>query len=416
MTMAQIAFAASIVLGLSFRNARAAEPVPAAISTVAARDASVRAAGAPAPSNSQHCDQDASGNDADAADAAGVDDGDGADASAANPGDDRDGDGSAALPNSGADSGCSKANDQPDPDDDAQDDTAPPPGPTVTSGVDYYSDSEHNQVWSDRTVQTLPFDNYVLVYRKDAVQALDGQGYQRLAATSFSIHRDLTEQFGLSGGFGVVRSLAWSDPVGSLESEINLLGASLTARISRDMLSTTAQEIRANIRQTDLSLSFSEDLNKQLSVDVELHHTLYSDGNDSNDFEFSPQYTIELEKSKLSLGYQFQYSAFGVNPDNGYWAPKELLAHAAILKWAYDWSIFFGSVQMAAGYQSVGQFALAANQVGNSYGGGSGLDESMTGKLGVRLTKSCSMEYYLNRDSSVGFSSTATGIVINYAF
>ncbi|MHB8381657.1 MAG: hypothetical protein ACYDC3_04880 [Candidatus Binataceae bacterium] len=256
----------------------------------------------------------------------------------------------------------------------------------------------------------------MLVYRQDSVQASDAQGYQLLSATSFSAHRDISENLGVSGGFGAVRGLGWSDPVGSLESEAQVLGASITARISHDMLSTTAQEIRANIRQTDFSMDLSRDLNKQLSVDVELHHTMYSDGNRSDDIEFAPVYTIDLRNSKLSLGYHFQYSAFAGNLNNGYWAPRELLSHEGTLKWAYDWSAFFGGVELAAGDQTVGQFVGTAHTLVSSYGGASGLDASITGIAGIRLTNSASIQYYVNRDSSVGFSSTATGMMLTYTF
>jgi len=400
-------------------------PEPAGASASAATSRAPRAADEPAM---RHCDQESAPVDGgdDAQTEVGKDAPEGVRAANAQTGDTDD---ESADSLSGEDTGCSDADhssadnqsndgdgDSQDAENDNQDNSTLPPGPTTTSGIDYYSDSENNVVWSDRTVATVPLDDYLLGYRKDAVQARDADGYQRLAATSFSIHRDLTEQFGLSGGFGSVQSLVWSDPVGSLESEVQLLGASVTARISRDMLSATAQEIRANIRQTDFSMSLSKDLNKRLTVDVELHHTMYSDGNRSDDVEFAPQYTIELHKSKLSFGYNFQYLAFANNPNNGYWAPRELISHQGTVKWAYDWSAFFGSLNFSAGDQIVGQFGGAAKSAVSAYGGASGFDASITGKLGMRLGSGCSMQYYLNRDASVGFSSTATGLMINYAF
>ena len=426
----RIVGAASVLLALSVGGAIAAAPTKAvsAASTGQSSGAVIQQASPDDVAAAQHCDQDTAESDIDDDDSTkapaqaqdGKDDSDSQ--QAANSHDDGAGDSSAqsSSDTEGSVSGCANAGDKSDgqdkDDDNAGDDNTPPPAPSETSGVDYYHDSEGNSVQSDRTVQRAFLDDYLLVYRKDTVQARDADGYQLLSATSFSIHRDITDSLGVSGGFGAVRSLAWSDPVGSLESEAQVLGASITARISHDMLSTTAQEIRANIRQTDFSVDLSDDLNKQVSVDVQLHHTMYSDGNRSDDVEFAPQYTIDLRNSKLSLGYHFQYSAFAGNPNNGYWAPRELLSHEATLKWAYDWSALFGSVELAGGHQTVGQFGGTTSSLVSSYGGASGLDASITGIAGIRLTNASSIQYYVNRDSSVGFSSTATGMMFTYTF
>jgi hypothetical protein len=293
---------------------------------------------------------------------------------------------------------------------------SPPAPPAFTSGADFYDDSQRNVVWSYRTLETLPLDGNVLVYRKDAVQARDAQGYQALAATSFSIHRDLSENFGLSGGFGAVHNLVWNDPVGSFESDFNYGDSSAVARISRDMLSATAQEIRANIRQTDFSISLSRDWNDHLSSDAEFHQTLYSDGNRSNDVEFSPRYTIPFDNNKLVFGYQFQDSAFGSNPDNGYWAPKNLLSNSGSLKWMFEGARLFASLQLSAGDQMVAEFAEKSNRTQENLGGGSGFDASIAAVAGIRLNQSSSIEYYLSHDSSVGFSSNQAGFLISCPF
>jgi hypothetical protein len=235
-----------------------------------------------------------------------------------------------------------------------------------------------------------------------------------------SFQHNFNDQVGLSAGFGGAHSLFWSDPVGSIESDLNFFEISTVARISRDSLATTAQEIRQNIRQTDFSFSFEKDLNEQLSADVELHNTLYSDGNRSKDFEFSPQYTFQLSKTKLIFGYQFQYSSFASNPDNGYWAPKDLLAQLASLKWAYEGSNFISSVQLTAGDQIVAQFlnkpTRSVNSLPDAYGGGSGFTTSLDVTMGIRLDDASSIQSYISRDSSSGYNSSEAGIFVSRAF
>jgi hypothetical protein len=312
---------------------------------------------------------------------------------------------------------CVTSNDIADDDDSAAETE---PRPTLNKGFDYTTDSEKNSEWSYQAFQTLPLQEFYLVYRKDAVYARDALGSQELAATSLSVHHDFSDQFGLSGGLGVAHALFWSDPIGSIESDLDLFDTSIVARTSRDMLAVTAQEIRQNIRQTDFSLSFSKDLNEQLSADVELHETLYSDGNQSKDIELSPQYTFQLLTTKLILNYQFQYSAFADNPDNGYWAPKELVAQSGSLKWVYDWSSFFSSVQLSAGDQIVAQFPKTSLRSDGGafagYGGGSGFAASFGGTLGIRVNGSSSIQTYVSHDLSSGYRSSAAGIFMSCAF
>jgi hypothetical protein len=311
-----------------------------------------------------------------------------------------------------ADSDSAKSDDA---DDDSGNDVEPASAyenrPSLETRIDHATDSDHNDTVTTTTIASALIKDFAVGLRRDSVAAHDQFGSERLESTVFSIHKDLTETFGIGGGFGTVRTDGWSDFVGSLQGTAKVLNIDLTATIARDILVSQADAIRNHIRQTDFGLSASYELTKQIGTEFEVHHKLYSDQNSSNEFEWTPKYTFDFGHSKLETGYKFGYTAFAQNTDHGYWAPERVLSHNLFAAWAFDFVKTYGRLELSGGRDFVRE--RGAQSSGPSSGG---FGVSASGAIGFRLTEDMVIEGYVNRDESAGWQSMATGISLKYFY
>ncbi len=281
--------------------------------------------------------------------------------------------------------------------------------PSLETRIDHATDSERNDTVTTSTIANTLIDDFFVSLRRDSVAAHDQIGSERFESTVISIHKDLSETFGLGGGFGTVRTDRWSDWVGSFQAHGKILGTDITASVTRDFLVSEADAIRSRVTQTDFGLSASYELSKRISSDFEFHHKLYSDHNSSNEFEWTPKYTFDIRKTKLEVGYKFAYTAFARNTDHGYWAPQQVLSHNLFAAWAFDWVKTYGRVELSGGPDFVKE--SGPQSVGPSSGG---LGVSAAAALGFRPTENMAVEFYFSGDESPGWRSTNTGLSLKY--
>ncbi len=341
--------------------------------------------------------------------AASRDDGDDNDAAGSDP------------PKAGADSkkdpGCARAEsdatDSADADDDSGDAHASENEnrPSLETRIDHATDSDHNDTVTASTIANTMIGDFAVGLRRDSVSAHDHLGSERAESTVFSIHKDLSETFGLGGGFGTVRTDGWSDFVGSFQATAKIFGTEITASVARDLIASQADAIRNQMRQTDFGLSASYDLTKKISTEFEFHHKIYSDHNSSNEFEWTPKYTFDIYNTKLETGYKFSYSGFARNTDHGYWAPQRVLSHNLFAAWAFDWVKTYGRLELSAGPDFVRE--AGAQSSGPSSGG---IGVSGSAAIGFRPTEDMVIEAYVNREESPGWQSMATGFSLKYFY
>jgi hypothetical protein len=304
--------------------------------------------------------------------------------------------------------------DSDDDDDDAGDEIARAPAPNEAPGletrVDRETDSDGNDTITTSTIARALVGDYLVGLRRDVVAAHDPLGSERGETSLISIHKDLSETFALSGAFGSYRTLRYDDFVGSLEAHWHAGDWSISAGIARNVLAKSAESIRSNIRQTDFGLSASYDLTKHLSSDFEFHHKLYSDGNSSNELAFSPVYEFVFEKSQLDLGYSFDYRAFAMTADHGYYNARRLISHGLTTTWKFDRGSYYGNIEASEGHADI-----------KGAGGGIGATNStmctsVIATMGFRPGKDTLVEGYLSGERAANWSSDAVGLRIRYSF
>ncbi len=309
------------------------------------------------------------------------------------------------------DNGCSNDANVADDDSDDADKVDADDRPTLESRFDYYTDSSRYVNITTTSLATAPYQGFMVSLRRDSLQARDPNGPQAMEITTLGFSRELTELWGIGGGFGTARGLQHSEFVGSLQSHFNYKGFSVTASVAREMLLESAQAVQAGIRQTDFGLNLSDELSEHVSADVEVHHHTYSDGNSSNQIEFSPDYTFALPLGKLALGYRFSYLAFARNPDSGYWAPQKALSHGLSATWSFDRTLYYARTELGLDYESVREIGNLSNGPATS---GPGASAGVA--FGIRLIKGTELETYWTGNGSPGWNSMNVGISLKYLF
>jgi hypothetical protein len=379
--------------------------------------------GVVSPDNHQHCDSETTAADDDTNDGgvqtakqakedADSSDDQSGDADQTDDADQNDSDHAAVMTHQGKDdNGCSNAANVADDDSDDADKVDTDDRPTLESHFDYYTDSSNYVNITTTSLATAPFQGFMVMLRQDALQARDLNGPQSMEITTLGFNRELTESWGIGGGFGTARGLQRSDFVGSLQSHFNYKGFSVTASIAREMLLESAQAVQANIRQTDFGLNLSDELSEHVTAEVEVHHHTYSDGNSSNQIEFSPDYTFALPIGKLALGYRFSYMTFAKNPDTGYWAPQKALSHGLSATWSFDRTQYYGRTELGLDYESVREIGSLSNGPSTS---GPGASAGVA--FGIRLIKGTELETYWTGNGSPGWNSMNVGISLKYLF
>jgi hypothetical protein len=309
------------------------------------------------------------------------------------------------------DNGCSNDADVADDDSDDAGKVDTDDRPTLESRFDYYTDSSRYVNITTTSLATAPFQGFMVSLRRDSLQARDPNGPQAMEITTLGFSRELTELWGIGGGFGTARGQQHSEFVGSLQSHFNYKGFSVTASFAREVLLESAQAVQANIRQTDFGLNLSDELSEHVTADVEVHHHTYSDGNSSNQIEFSPDYTFALPIGKLALGYRFSYMTFAKNPDSGYWAPQKALSHGLSATWSFDRKLYYARTELGLDYESVREIGNLSNGPSTS---GPGASAGVA--FGIRLIKGTELETYWTGNGSPGWNSMNVGISLKYLF
>jgi hypothetical protein len=385
------------------------------------------AAQAKLDSQSQHCDgnstaPDDSGDDANsqasddhAALTPAKQEGDRATASSSADDSDSSDDQAADADHDGNDDGCSGDDNDADDDSSANDsdkNTAvdPEDRPSLLTLFDYYSDSQHYVNVTTTSIAAAPFEGFMATLRRDWMQARVPGTVSAAEVTTLAFNRELSELWGIGGGFGTARGLRSNDAIGSFQTHFNEDGLSATATIARDLLLASAQTVASNIRQTDLGLSLSYDLSEAISTDAEVHRRFYSDGNRADEISLSPDYKFNLFGGKLALGYRFNYSAYAQNPEDGYWAPRSALSDGLAAAWSFDHQAYYGRGELGFSYDSVRESGKLANGPTSGPGGSAAI------AFGLRPAAGTEIETYWTGSGSAGWNSMNIGLAIHYFF
>lgn len=288
---------------------------------------------------------------------------------------------------------------------------AHPGRPVSQFQFDYYRDSDQNSISTLTSLTDVSVGKATFTLRREKVSARGPQGGEGSEATVVSGYGKPWKWLMLGGGIGVVGTRDGSGSLaGSLTSIAYVKSMSITFVAARGLLEANAQTIRNHVMQSDFNVSIWDDITDHLGAYLDLHHRIFSDGNSQNDFSLSPDYSIDVWKTKVDLDWNFEYADFA-KPTTLYYSPHGLLSSQPEVGWKFDRAGYYGLLKVGMRrsfyvYQSTWMPSFSATGAA---------------AIGKRLSERAALEWYLTTGrNSLGvpsaWNSMNTGFKINYSF
>jgi len=257
--------------------------------------------------------------------------------------------------------------------------------PILNAGYSYYNDSDDNRVYRYFSNFGFWLENWKLDLNYRHTDAKDNTRNNVVEELSLKAYSKPKEFLGLGGGIGLVQFkhaataefLTWN-----MKGDVNIWNGVAGLSLSREGFTDTAQLVTNEIRTTNLSLSITQRLADRFSLSGTYSYRDYSDGNNANDFQFSPTYSIYTKNPTITLGYRFRYLNFNRQSGGGYFDPNDFTSHQIFTSLSFEKANFYIYLEPYGGYQS---FRRYGENKSDFFGGGSGI-------LGLNVSKNVRLE------------------------
>ncbi len=253
----------------------------------------------------------------------------------------------------------------------------------VGMGYSYYHDSDKNstnntRIWFGTRLGTWDTElAYRLVDAHDPLRQeeakellLIGRGRIGEAAVNASAGIAATDSNGPKIG------------IGQVSGDGELGPTSISASLSRDLLTDTAELIKNRIVRTAGSISVAQQLASSLTLQAAFTRSSYSDDNSSNDLRLTARYPFNIFAYRIRAGYQFRYWDFAKETRSGYFDPRQFISHQLFVSLAWEEGSWYATFDPYFGYQSFTRFGSNTHEL---YGG-------FFGVAGWRLKERTSVE------------------------
>jgi tetratricopeptide (TPR) repeat protein len=201
--------------------------------------------------------------------------------------------------------------------------------PKVDLRYNEYRDSDHNQV--DRYSLLYGFglgnNNLDLNLKRTNTQSRSGDNLSE--AASFSVASKVAEGLRLRVGAGLRRTGLGTKSnfaTGQLRSDAMISNARITGFVNTDLLDDTSGLIDSHIRVTSYGGQLSKPWTGHLSTSGGYTFRTFSDGNRSQDVQFSPQYAVG-SLPRIAVGYRFRFLDFRGQSGSGFFDPDNYVSH-----------------------------------------------------------------------------------------
>jgi len=253
--------------------------------------------------------------------------------------------------------------------------------PHLSTGCDWYSDTDANQTRKCSLLSTFWLGNWKLGASYQQTEARNPESVRTADAVVFQSSRSVGEQFKLSGDFGLQTLSSGIRFPMHFRAEGQLRGAHVTAQLLQDIPTATVQLIENRIRVDGVGLTVSDNPFDRVATSVNYVHRYYSDLNNSDDLKMSSLFTIMSEPLEAALGYRFRYLDFERQTKHGYFDPSYFISHELVINLAFERDRYYGSLESTVGHQ-----AFLRTHYNSGISGAAAIN------VGVRVGKHLSLE------------------------
>ena len=256
--------------------------------------------------------------------------------------------------------------------------------PTVDGRYNYYSDSDRNRL--DRYSLTSGFwlGDQKLGFNFRHTEAVDRTRSNRAEDLSLKTYGRLSDRIsaGLGLGLSVLRDRHTSSfPSGHVRLDARVLGGTVGANLTREVVSDTAELIENRIRLTAVGVNFNQPITDRVSVSGNYQYKDFSDGNHANDLQLVSQYALYLSP-RIVIGHRFRLLDFQKQSRSGFFDPNNYISNRAFASLYYEHRLFYTYLEGYVGYQTFRRNRVASDDI--IHGG--------TGSVGIKPMTNLAIE------------------------
>jgi tetratricopeptide (TPR) repeat protein len=201
--------------------------------------------------------------------------------------------------------------------------------PKVDLRYNEYRDSDHNYVDRYSLLYGVGLGNKNLELSLKRTNTQSRTADNASEAASFSVVSNVGEGLRFRIGAGLRRSglvTKRNFATGQLRQDAIVSNATITGFASTDLLDDTSGLIDSHIRVTSYGGHVSKPWTDRFSTSGGYTYRTFSDGNRSQDVQFTPQYTL-VSLPRIAMGYRFRFLDFRGQSGSGFFDPDNYVSH-----------------------------------------------------------------------------------------
>ena len=226
-----------------------------------------------------------------------------------------------------------------------------------------YQDSDHNE--TDRYSLLYGFglgnQNFALNLKREDNWSRTAEN--RSEAASFNFLSNVSDGVRVGAGVGMSRlgsTVPQNFGTGQLRIDAGVSNATVGASVNTDMLTDTTQLLENRIRATTYAGYISKPFTGRFTTYGGYTHQIFSDGNDANGVQFTPQLTVKFVP-RIAIGYRFRFLDFREQSGSGFFDPDNYVSHRAFTSFSVEKKKISTYVDVFGGKQNFVRNAYPSN-------------------------------------------------------
>jgi tetratricopeptide (TPR) repeat protein len=285
--------------------------------------------------------------------------------------------------------------------------------PKVDVRYNQYQDSDHNRMDRYSLLYGFGLGNQSFALNMSHEDNRSRTAENRSDAASLTFLSNISDGVRVGAGGGLTRSggaTLRNFGTGQVRIDAGVSNATVGASVNTDMLTGTTQLIENHIRATTYAGYIAKPWTGRFSTYAGYTHQVFSDGNNANGVQFTPQLTVRFVP-RIAVGYRFRYLDFREQSGSGFFDPDNYVSHRAFASFSVEKKKISTYVDIFGGKQSFVRNAYPSDNW--VYGGSASIAYSPVRSLAIELNGEGGN---FDAASVAGFKYSIAGMRVSYRF
>lgn len=225
-------------------------------------------------------------------------------------------------------------------------------GPSLSTGISYFQDSDENEVWIKKIGIDAALANYIISINYNHITASDHNYYRTAEELKGSIERRLNDRVLLQGGLNFLKSRDNIFLTPRLRINTFLHTGDLTLFYDKSILVDSRLLIDNIIRVNSFGFNIAQRLTDFLTIYGFYSYRTYSDNNKANVLNGVLLYKLRPYNPYLAIGLRTTYMDFKRQTQKGYFDPENFWSNQLFVSISQNRENYKLFIEPYVGYQS----------------------------------------------------------------